>query len=374
MTLGKRCALVLCCFSLVVTTPLLLAGAATWEVVVGALDNPRGLAFGPEGALYIAQAGSGGDGLCGPGPEGTRCYGDTGAITRYDLRTGAVTDIVTGLPSLATEDAQMFAIGPNDLSFQGRGNLFFTIGFGGDPNARDDLFGPEAAKLAHLGRATPNGDWKLIADLGQFEAAANPTGDEVDSNPYGVLALAGRQIVTDAGANTLVQVRANAAAALAVFPNRLVDAPPFLGLLPGAQIPMDAVPTSVAVGPDGDYYVGQLTGFPFPVGGANVYRVPKEGGTPEVFASGFTNIVDVAFGPDGSLYVLEIARNGLLAAFNANDWTGALIRIAPDGTRTELVPGVLAAPGGMAVGSDGALYVTNNSIYSDIGEVIRIQP
>ena len=93
-----------------------------------------------------------------------------------------------------------------------------------------------------------------------------------------------------------------------------------------------------------------------------------------MFASGFTHIVDLAFGPDGSLYVLEIAKNGLLAAFNTNDWTGALTRIAPNGTQTELVPGVLTAPGGIAMGSDGSLYVTNNSIYSEIGEVLKIQP
>jgi sugar lactone lactonase YvrE len=104
---------------------------------------------------------------------------------------------------------------------------------------------------------------------------------------------------------------------LATFANRLVDAPPFLGLPPGTQIPMDAVPTSVALGPDGDYYVGQLTGFPFPIGGANIYRVPAEGGTPEIVATGFTHIVDLAFGPDGSLYVLEIATNGLVAAFSS---------------------------------------------------------
>jgi glucose/arabinose dehydrogenase len=72
--------------------------------------------------------------------------------------------------------------------------------------------------------------------------------------------------------------------------------------------------------------------------------------------------------------VLEIAKNGLLAAFNTNDWSGALIRVAPDGTRTELVPGVLTAPGGIAIGRDGTLYVTNNSIYSGSGEVIRIEP
>lgn len=77
----------------------------------------------------------------------------------------------------------------------------------------------------------------------------------------------------------------------------------------------------------GDYYVGQLTGFPFTVGAANVYRVPKEGGTPEVVASGFTHIVDLAFGPDGSLYVLEIARNGLLADRSIYSDTGEVIRI-----------------------------------------------
>jgi hypothetical protein len=44
---------------------------------------------------------------------------------------------------------------------------------------------------------------------------------------------------------------------LAVFPQRLVDAPPSLGLSPGTQLLMDAVPTSVAVGPDGALYVGE---------------------------------------------------------------------------------------------------------------------
>ena len=148
MSFGKRCALTLCCLTLAVSSPLILTGAETWSVVLTGLDNPRGLAFGPDGALYIAQAGSGGDGRCGPAPEGTRCYGNTGVITRYDLRTGTTTDVVTGLPSLATEEGGMFAIGPNDLSFQGRGNLFFTIGFGGDPNTREILFGAEGAQLA----------------------------------------------------------------------------------------------------------------------------------------------------------------------------------------------------------------------------------
>ena len=343
------------------------AASGDWRVVLGGLDNPRGLAFGPEGALYVAEAGRGGNGRCAQGPEGPRCYGPTGAITRFDPRTGAVERVASGLPSLATGGA--FATGPHDLSFQGRGNLFFTIGFGGDPRERVDQFGAAGRRFARQGRMTPNGAWKLTNDLGAFEIARNPTGDEIDSNPYGILALPGKQIVADAGANALLEIRQNGSVRpLARFPNRVVNVPPF------GEVSMDTVPTSVAVGPDGAYYVGQLTGFPFPVGGANVYRVPASGGTPQVFATGFTHIIDIAFGRDGSLYVLQIAAHGLLAAFGGNDWTGALIRVAPNGTRTELAAGALTAPGGIAVAKDGTLYVTNNSIYSGIGQVLRIQP
>jgi glucose/arabinose dehydrogenase len=102
--------------------------------------------------------------------------------------------------------------------------------------------------------------------------------------------------------------------------------------------------------------------------------VPAQGGSPEVYAGGFTAVVDVAFGPDGSLYVLEIAQNGLLAAFDGGDWTGALVRVRPDGTRTEVAVGALFAPGGVTVGPDGAVYVTNNSIFSGTGQVLRLEP
>ena len=250
-----------------------LVDAASWRVIADGLDNPRGIGIGPDGGLYVAEAGSGGAGPCAPGPEGIRCYGLSGAIARIDLGTGRLERVTTGLPSLATEGD--FATGPHDISFQGRGNAFFTFGFGGDPRVRELQFGAAGAAFAQLARTTPNGSWRLISDLGAFEADENSTGDEVDSNPYGVLARAGRQVVADAGANALVEIRSNGErAALATFPNRMVLAPPFLGLPPGAQISMDTVPTSVVLGPDGAYYVGQLTGFPFPVGGANVYRVP----------------------------------------------------------------------------------------------------
>ena len=57
--------------------------------------------------------------------------------------------------------------------------------------------------------------------------------------------------------------------------------------------------------------MSQLTGFPFPVGVANVYRVDRQTGAVEIFASGFTNIMDLAFDEDGTLWVLEIDHDSL---------------------------------------------------------------
>ncbi len=62
---------------------------------------------------------------------------------------------------------------------------------------------------------------------------------------------------------------------------------------------MDSVPTPVVLGRDGAFYVGELTGFPFPVGGARIYRVVP-GHAPQVFADSFTSVIDIAFARDGT--------------------------------------------------------------------------
>ena len=333
---------------------LLLAGPAlaqTTEVIATGLNNPRGIAIAPNGDLYIAEAGSGGDEFCHLGPTGPRCFGTTGAIIRIDPRRGTVEDVVTGLPSVAGEDGSG-AGGPHDVSFQGQGNLFVTIGWGGEPDLREELEDYHGT-MAVLGRVTADGTYSIITDIGSFENDENPDNDLPDSNPYGVLALAGKTIVADAGANALFEIRANGhIRTLAVFEE---------------QAGRDAVPTALALGPDGAYYVVQLTGAPFAPGVANIFRVPAEGGEPEVVASGFTNLIDLAFAPDGSLYVLQIAEP------IPNFPGGSLIRVAPDGTRTT-VNVDLFAPGGLAVAKDGTIYVTNFSILPGGGQVIAIRP
>jgi len=252
----------------------------------------------------------------------------------------------------------------------GQGNAVVLVGLGADPAKRAGL-GSAGAVMGHLIQVQPSGQWKSRVDVSAYEAQANPDRGEVDSNPYGVFSLPGTDLVVDAGANALLSVAANGTVStVAVFPDRMVDALPFLNLPPGTKIPMQSVPVSVAVGPDGAYYVGELTGFPFQHGAANVYRVVP-GQAPTVYASGFTNIIDVAFAPDGSLYVLEIATNSLLSGNPA----GALKRVPPGGGQSSVVASVgLINPTALALGPDGSIYVSNNGLSPDAGEVIRVHP
>jgi hypothetical protein len=346
-------------------TPEAWAAQGPFEVVAAGLDNPRGLAFGPDRALYIAEAGRGGAGPCAPGPEGGDvCIGASGAVTR--VWRGQQTRIASGLASLAAPGG-FAATGPHDVAPNGAGRTIAVIGLGGNVGFRAK-FGPIGAGLGQLVQITATGLVRTVADVSTYEESANPDGGIIDSNPYAVVSRGAVRLVADAGGNDLLGVGANGRiVTVAVFPDRMVDAPPFLGLPPGAKIPMQSVPNAVAIGPDGAYYVGELTGFPFPVGGARVYRVVP-GQAPTIYAEGFTNIIDVTFGPDGSLYVLEIAANGLLS----NDLTGALIRVAPGGARTTIAQAGLVAPAGVAVGPDGALYVSNFGIFPDAGQVVRI--
>src|SRR5205814_5349913 len=74
--------------------------AAEINVVMSGLDNPRGLALGPDGGIYVAEAGRGGNGTGIIGGEGVAVnFGATGAVSRY--LNGTQQRVITGLPSLA---------------------------------------------------------------------------------------------------------------------------------------------------------------------------------------------------------------------------------------------------------------------------------
>jgi hypothetical protein len=353
------------------------------KVVASGLDAPRGLSFGPGGVLYVAEAGTGGAGPCDVGPEGDEvCFGRSGAVTA--IQKGKQWRVVKNLPSLA--DADHFAvIGPQDVAWSSKG-LVVPVGLGGNLETRK-AFGPKAkalgtvVRVTHKGSIKPGrtGSWHPIADLAKFEQKkfpqqGQPGVEHPDSNPFSVVVHGSKVVASDAGGNSVVQFAQPAkkkTAKISLFsllPFQFVDAPPFLGLPPGTQIPMNPVPTGLTRH-GGSYYVGQLTGFPFPVGGAAVYQLRK-GKQPKVYASGFTNIIDVAFDQKGRLLVLEMFTNGLLSG----DLSGALWRVDRKGNKKLIADGLIA-PAGVTVGPDGAYYVTNKGVaHPGGGEVLRIRP
>ena len=114
-----------------------LAGAQSANVSVFAsgFNNPRGLKFGPDGYLYVAEGGAGGTlssvGKCpqaaGP-PDGPGPYtgGFTARISRVDAR-GNVSTVAENLPSSQTSPAfGNLTSGVADVAFF-RGHLYALL-------------------------------------------------------------------------------------------------------------------------------------------------------------------------------------------------------------------------------------------------------
>lgn len=360
-----------------VTTATLLAaslagpaGAApSVTVVADGLNNPRGVDVAATGRVYVAEAGAG------------------RIIT---LGKHGVTAVVSGLPSIVSPEGE--ATGVVNVDAQGSGNVVIAVG--GGPQ-------PEDARFDTLRRLRPNGSTALLADIQGYRNArpqppCDPTGNPVawcdldqppfatDSNAYGIAAISGSSVVaSDAAGNDLLLDTPRGTVTIARFPNQIVGTshlPPDFGLPPA--IPAEPVPTSVAIGPDGYYYVGELTGFPFTPGASRIWRVAPwarnvtcdaaaTSGPCTVWKTGFTSIIDLAFGPDGSLYVLEIAKGGVANLFLGGDITGALWKVSGS-SKVELAAGALQAPGGVGVARNGTLYVSNLSISPEDGQVLRI--
>jgi glucose/arabinose dehydrogenase len=342
---------------LLAAAPVQAAEYAATVIATG-LNAPRGLAFGPDGALYIAEAGT----LDPAGPatviRGAPAYlSNTGSITRYF--EGSQTRIITGLAALVSTGEG--GGGPQDIAFGSDGTGYLVTGLGADPGVRSGDFGayPNAANLGGLFSFNIGGGGVTrLADISAYEAANNPAGGPLDSNPFHIAVNGNRLFVTDAGANTLLRVTPEGGTSLvSVFPGRDI----------GGGFPSDAVPTGVAVAADGTVYIAQLTGFPFTPGAANIYRLAPGGSIPTVFATGLTNITDLAFGADGSLYALELDDNGLLNPGGS----GAILRINADGSHETIYNQGLVTPTGLTIGGDGAFYVTNFSAGGP-GQVLRI--
>jgi hypothetical protein len=335
-------------------------------VIASDLMQPRGI-YADDHGIYIAEAGLGGDGECivlGSGATG--CFGESSALTKLDA-TGQHR-VIEGVASLVEDTGE--GIGIHDITKDSNGDIYAVVGLGADPNLRDDL-GPDATTLGTVIRINLDGTYDVIADLAEFERINNPDGsDPPDANPYGIAWDGEDLIVADAGANNVLRVSLDGDVELvAVLPTRMVEPPPFID---APVIPMESVPTNVAVGADGNYYVAELTGFPFPVGGAVIYQITP-GGDVSVFAEGLSLLGDLTFDADGNLWALEIVAGGLLAADPDDPSTLAsrIVKIAPDGTQTDYMFQGMAFATGIDVGPEGEIYVVNLAV-TPMAHVLRI--
>ena len=303
------------------------------------IDNPRGLDLGSDGTLYVASAGHGGTTCLDKKKQ--ECIGFTSRILAISA-AGAKHTLAKGLLSAGAGDGT-FEAGADDVSVGPDGKIY-TVTTSGTPKdiaPAPKKFRDAAGKLFDVTSGIPN----PLAAIDAFEWAHNSDGVKGDrnSNPYGVLALGGgREIVADAGANALLNVDANGSVSL-------------LAVIPKVG-KSQAVPTSLALGPDGAVYVGELA-LEAGKAKARVVKVPLDGTPQSVYADGFSTITGLDFGPDGSLYVTELSTNPAKLSPG-----GAVVRIRPGGARTTLKSSKLLFPAGTAVAPDGTVYVSNASI------------
>lgn len=359
------------CLVATVAAGTVTAADPPFTVVADGLWNPRGLAFGPSGTLYVAEAG-----LAGGNPQtgAAQGFGMNGRVSAISGATGAAAvrrTLRDGLPSAGDTEG---IVGPAGISVHGNGNIQVII------SLSQKETGLPSSLIGRLVKLSAAGQLHVIANVGDFDYAWSADHQSLaphdfpDSNPYGVLAVAGGSYVADAGTNTLDWVSANGQIKiLAYFPlNALAD----------------STPTCIAKGPDGAVYIGTLAfvdslgsfldpSLPPPHPAAIVYRVDPAATDPSnlstvlsvatPWATGLWPITGCA--SDGSkLYVSQFAT-GMGPTGPVGDVVS--IPFSNPSTHTSLTDNALTFPGGVAIGPDHKVYVSNLST-SDHGQVVRI--
>ena len=317
-------------------TLLLMAAAfplAAQDVVVDGLINPRGLTFDSEGNLYVVETGNGGD-IEARTEFGPIQVGATGQVTRVSPE-GDREVIVLGLPSQGVGQSR----GASDILVTDD-SIWLVLG-------ETPTVLPFSMGLVELSRDTMR--IQQFVDLYSLEAAENPDEDIVAANPTDfAVADDGTIYIADASCNCLFSWTADG----------------------GAQIDLSwpigevaPVPTSVDIGPDGDLYIGFLSGFPFPQGGAWIEQ--WSGGDMVQTYSGLTAITDVLVTDDGTIYAVEYG------VFGDEGWgPGRVITVSDSGAETVLEG--LTAPYALAMNADGELFVSTNSAGGENGQVLAV--
>lgn len=319
-------------------SPAGLAAAANVSVYATGFNNPRGLKFGPDGILYVAEGGPGGAnstvGQCEQVPDAGPYTGSPTGGRISKVVNGTRVTITDQFPSSQTQPGLGSLVsGVADIAFIGNTMYAITAGSGcshGVPNTYNGVF-----RVSSTGHITP------IANLSAFQQAhpvANPNpGDfEPDGTWYSMIAVRGDLYAVEPNHGELDKITTSG------HITRVADISASQGHI---------VPTAMDY--HGNFYIGNLNTFPITFGSSRIIKVNPSGYVLRV-ASGLTTVLGVAFDRRARMYVLE---NTAGQPFPTPGY-GDIVRIDPSGKKTVVVDG-LALPTAMTFGPDGALYVSN---------------